>query len=143
MKLVKILGTLNSFEKNAFLKIIDNIIANSPKNTIEIEKILSDKSKELKNIDNINIAKVFILVEDEFAEYVKKEFANTTSQLDILTEIIIKDGNCIMKQDWFARLYENELRVIGKKLEVFQKIFDSDNSGIEEQRIRDYKIYKA
>ena len=143
MKLEKILDTLNSFEKNAFLKIIDSIIANSPKNAIEIEKILSDKSKELKNIDNINVAKVFILVEDEFAEYVKKEFANTTSQLDILTDIIIKDGNCIMKQDWLARLYENELKVIDKKLKVFQKIFDSDNSGIKEQRIRDYKIYKA
>jgi hypothetical protein len=101
------------------------------------------KKKELKNIDNINVAKVFILVEDEFAEYVKKEFANTTSQLDILTDIIIKDGNCIMKQDWLARLYENELKVIDKKLKVFQKIFDSDNSGIKEQRIRDYKIYKA
>jgi hypothetical protein len=143
MKLEKILDTLNSFEKNAFLKIIDSIIANSPKNAVEIEKILSDKSKELKNIDNINVAKVFILVEDEFAEYVKKEFANTTSQLDILTDIIIKDGNCIMKQDWLARLYENELKVIDKKLKVFQKIFDSDNSGIKEQRIRDYKIYKA
>lgn len=143
MKLEKILDTLNSFEKNAFLKIIDSIIANSPKNAIEIEKILSDKSKELKNIDNINVAKVFILVEDEFAEYVKKEFANTTSQLDILTDIIIKDGNCIMKQDWLARLYENELKVIDKKLKVFQKIFDSDNLGIKEQRIRDYKIYKA
>lgn len=143
MKLEKILNNLNSFEKNAFLKIIDNIITNSPKNAIEIEKILSDKSKELKNIDNINVAKVFILVEDEFAEYVKNEFANTTSQLDILTGIITKDGNCIMKQDWLARLYENELKVFDKKLKVFQKIFDSDNSGMEEQRIRDYKIYKA
>jgi predicted transcriptional regulator len=38
MKLEKILDTLNSFEKNAFLKIIDSIIANSPKNAIEIEK---------------------------------------------------------------------------------------------------------
>ena len=142
MKLEKILDALNSFEKNAFLKIIDSIIANKPKNAIEIEKILSDKSKELKNIDNINVAKVFILVEDEFAEYVRKEFVNTTSQLDILTDII-KDGNCIMKQDWLARLYENELKVIDKKLKVFQKIFDSDNPGIEERRIRDYKIYRA
>ncbi|MBU3981518.1 MAG: hypothetical protein KJ550_05050 [Proteobacteria bacterium] len=143
MKLEKILDTLNSFEKNAFLKIIDSIIANKPKNTIEIEKILSDKSKELKNIDNLNVAKVFILVEDEFAKYVRKEFVNTTSQIDILTDIIIKDGNCIMKRDWLARLYENELKAVDKKLNVFQKIFDNDNPGIEERRIRDYKIYRA
>ena len=143
MKLEKILDTLNSFEKNVFLKIIDSIIANKPKNTIEIEKTLSDKSKELKNIDNINVAKVFILVENEFAEYVRKEFVNITSQIDILTDIIIKDGNCIMKQDWLARLYENELKAVDKKLNVFKTIFNSDNSEIEERRIRDYKIYRA
>lgn len=143
MRLEKILDLLNAFEKNAFLKIIDSIIINSPKNSIEIEKILSDKSKELKNIDNINIAKVFTLVEDEFAEYVKKEFVNITSQLDVLIDIIIRDGACIIKQDWFSHLYDNELKVIGNNLEIFKEIFASDNPAIEEQRLRDYKVYIA
>jgi len=143
MKLEKMFDILNSFEKNAFLKIIDSIIADSPKNAEEIDKILSEKSKELKNIDTINVAKVFNLVENEFTEYVKNEFCNSTSQLDILTDIIIKDGNCIMKQDWLARLYENELINFNKKINMFQKAFDGANSEIDEQRKKDYKIYKA
>lgn len=143
MKLEKILDGLNSFEKNAFLKIIDSIIADKPKNAKEIDKILSDKSKELKEQDNINVARVFVLVENEYAEYVRTEFVNTTSQLDILIDIIIKDGNCIMKQDWFDRLYENQLKNIAKKLAVFQKSFDSEKSEIDTQRKRDYDTYLA
>ena len=143
MKLEKILDSLNSFEKNSFLKIIDSIIADKPKNAREIDKILSDKSKELKEQDNINVAKIFLLVEDEFVEHVRTEFVTATSQLDILIDIIIKDGNCIMRQDWFARLYETQIKNIDKKQAAFQKSFESENSEIDDQRKRDYKTYRA
>ena len=53
MKLDKILENLNSFEKNSFLKIIDSILTSKPKKADEVDKILSDKSRDLKNMDNI------------------------------------------------------------------------------------------
>lgn len=49
MKLEKILNLLNSLEKNSFLKIIDGIISESPKNAKEIDVILSEGTKELKS----------------------------------------------------------------------------------------------
>jgi hypothetical protein len=61
MKLEKILEHLNAFEKNSFLKIIDSILANNPKNIAEVDKILTDKTRDLKDMDNINVAKVFNL----------------------------------------------------------------------------------
>jgi len=143
MKLEKILDNLNSFEKNSFLKIVDGIIANSPKNRKEVDKILSDSSMDLKNIDNINIAKVFNLIETEFTEDLKTKFACIMSQLDILTDIITRDGNCIMKQDWFARLYENELKSFDSKLKAFEKDLLDEKSDTLESRRRDYIIYKA
>ena len=97
MKLEKILDSLNSFEKNFFLKVLDSIIINSPKNIKEVDKILTIANRDLKNIDNINIAKVFNIIEEEFTDYLSIEFLNTTSQFDILTDIISRDGNCIMK----------------------------------------------
>ena len=141
MKLEKILDRLNSFEKNSFLKIVDNIIANNPKKSKEIEIILSDSNKDLKNIDNLNVAKVFNLIEREFSEYVKTEFANTTSQLDILIDIIIRDGNCIMSREWFNKLYENELKQLNVKLKEFKTTISSNKADID--RLRDYKIYNA
>lgn len=143
MKLERILDTINSLEKNAFLKIIDNIISNEPKNSKEIEKILSDNDKNLKNVDNINIAKVFELIKVEFADLVRAEFVNTTSQLDIITDILIRDGNNLMKLDWFARLYEKELKSIKRKVLDLKKQLDDDKSEIEESRRRDYRIFKS
>lgn len=144
MKLEKILGNLNSLEKNSFIKIIDNIIANSPENSKAIEKILAEMGNtELKSLDNVIISKIFSLIETEFSQLIKSEFVNTSSQLDILTDIITRDGNCIMKQDWFARLYETELKTISKKIKELQKDIENPKSELSENRKRDYKIYQS
>ena len=143
MKLEKILDNLNSFEKNSFLKIIDNIYLNKPKNKVAIDKILSDNSKDLKTIDSINISKVFNLVEEEYYEHLASEFVEISSQLDIVTDILTRDGHCIAKIDWFARLYENELIQLNKKLKEFNNSLNDLTSDIEPSRRRDYEIYKA
>ncbi len=143
MKLEKILDTLNSFEKNSFLKIIDSIISKTPRNTKEVEKILTETDKELRNVDSLNVARVFSLIEDEYFESVKAEFVNTASQLDILIDIIIRDGNCIMKRDWFANLYDKEINKLNKKLKEFKSIIESSNPNLSQKKRRDYTIYKA
>ena len=142
MKLEKILDNLNSLEKNSFIKIVDNIISSNPKKIKLIEKILVDTDKGLKSVDNVIISKIFDLLVDEFSQCIQNEFVNASSQLDILTDIIIRDGNCIMKQDWFARLYEIELKNINKKIKELEHLFKDNKSDISEQRKRDYRIYK-
>ena len=126
MKLNKILDNVNSLEKNSFLKIIDNIISNKPKNHKEIEKILSENNNNLKSIDNINITKVFNLITDEFSEIIKQEFVDTSSQLDILIDIIIKDGRNLIKEDWFANLYDKEIKSLKNKTGALIKQLDKD-----------------
>ena len=145
MKLEKILDHLNSFEKNAFIKIIDNIIANkNKKNGKEIEKILSSSvSSGLKDADNIVISKVFSLVEDEFSQIIKEEFVDTSSQLDILTDIITRDGNCIMKLIWFSKLYDAEIKQITKQIKQLNDNLNDPKSDIIEKRKRDYRIYHS
>ncbi|NQX80413.1 MAG: hypothetical protein HRT66_00240 [Flavobacteriaceae bacterium] len=143
MKLNKILDNVNSLEKNSFLKIIDNIISNKPKNHKEIEKILSENNNNLKSIDNINITKVFNLITDEFSEIIKQEFVDTSSQLDILIDIIIKDGRNLIKEDWFANLYDKEIKSLKNKTGALIKQLESDKSEINNNRKRDYLIYKA
>ena len=143
MKLEKILDKLGSIEKNSFIKIIDNIISKNPKNIKEIEKILSSSDKGLKSVDNQNISKIFELTSNEFQEHIKCEFQEITSQLDILIDIIIRDGNCIMKQDWFSRLYESEIKHLKAKIKALNADFENDKSELSESRKRDYKIYKS
>ena len=142
MKLEKILGQLNSFEKNQFLKVITGIIDTPPKKSEDIDKILITSDRDLKNVDNLNIVSVFNLIEDEFAEYVRKEFIEVDSQLDILLDILIRDGNCIITRDWFNKLYEAEIKSLKLKIQEFQAELDSEKPSIDLSRIRDYKIYK-
>lgn len=143
MKLEKVLDCLNSLEKNAFLKIIDGIISDNPKNARDIDKILSDKSKELKEQDSINISKIFTLIEGEFVEHIRQETASITSQLNTLSDIIIRDGNCIMSRDWFNKLYDKQLSDLNKKNDHFKKSLENDGLKINEERRRDYKIYQS
>lgn len=143
MKLEKILDNVNSLEKNSFLKIIDNIKSCNPKNSKEIDKILSENSNDLKSVDSINIAKVFNLIKNEFAETVIAEFVNTTSQLDIFIDILIKDGNCIMNQNWLVHLYQVELAKIKTKTLHLKTELSAEKSEIDDVRKRDYNIYKS
>lgn len=142
MKLEKILDIVNSLEKNSFLKIIDNIKSSNPQNSKEIDRILSDSSNDLKSADSINIVKIFNLVREEFAETIQAEFVNTTSQLDILIDIIIKDGNCILRQDWLNKLYEKELLSLKKKTLVLKSQLEAEKSEIDDSKKRDYNIYR-
>lgn len=143
MKLEKVLDKLNSFEKNSFLKVLENIRLASPRNVKAVDKILSQHDNEFKNIDSINISSVFELLENEFVLSVKKEFLNTTSQTDLLIDIIIRDGNCIMSREWLNSLYESELKNLKIKINTLKKEFDNEKSEIDTLKKRDYLIYKA
>jgi len=143
MKLERILDNLGSLEKNSFIKIIDNIISKKPKKFKEIDKILSSSDKGLKSVDSQNISKIFSLIESEFEKTIREEFVETSSQLDILIDIITKDGNNIMKQVWFSKLYENELKSLKKKIKELEKSIKDEKSELSSNRKRDYRIYKS
>ncbi|MDA3906861.1 MAG: hypothetical protein PF484_12385 [Bacteroidales bacterium] len=143
MKLEKILDKLGSIEKNAFIKIIDNIISKSPKNAKEIEKILSSSDKGLKSVDNQNVSNIFNLTSSGFTKHIMCEFQEANSQVDILIDIIIRDGNSIMKQDWFSRLYESEIKKLKAKIKTLNTELENEKSELSESRKRDYRIYKS
>jgi hypothetical protein len=143
MKLEKILDKLGSLEKNSFIKIIDHIISKNNKNSKEIEKILSSSDKGLKSVDNLNVSNIFSLISKDFTKYLLCEFQEANSQLDILIDIIIRDGNCIMKQDWFSRLYETEIKNLKVKIKTLNTELENEKSELSESRKRDYRIYKS
>tara|TARA_B110000046_G_C12992546_1_gene398501 strand:+ start:137 stop:1984 length:1848 start_codon:yes stop_codon:yes gene_type:complete len=143
MKIERILDNLNSFEKNSFLKIIDNLIADKPSKIREIDKILNDSSGDLKSMDNINIGRVFKLLSTEFESYLEQELMNSTGQVTIVSDILVRDGNCIMKQDWLSRLYDAELKNLKKKVKDFNNQIDSEKSKLDLERQKLYRVYKA
>lgn len=140
MKISEILNFVNTFEKNYFLRSIDQIISEKPKNYKKIEKILTEIDGQIKNADNLSVENVYQLVSLEYEDTIRKEFANTTSQLDILVDILIRDGNCLMSREWLLKLYEKEIKNIKTKAKQLIVLLGQESEDI---RMRDYKIYKS
>jgi hypothetical protein len=140
MKISEILNYVNTFEKNYFLRNIDQIISEKPKNYKKIEKILTEIDGQIKNADNLSVEKVYKLVEAEYENFLRKEFSNAMSQLDILADILIRDGNCLMSREWLLKLYEKEIRNIKSKAKQLKLTLQEEE---EDSRLRDYKIYKS
>ena len=141
MKLEKVLDKLNSLEKGAFIKIINSFLS-SGCTTKEIEGILAEKDGNLKNADSIQLAQIFNLVSEKYAKYIKDEYTKTSSQLDVLLDIITRDGNCIMRIEWFAKLYDEHIKKQKAAIKCFKEDLESDKPSIGEDRVRDYKIFK-
>jgi len=47
-----------------------------------------------------------------------------------------------MKQDWFSRLYDDEIKNLKAKIKILNAEFENEKSELSEQRKRDYRIYK-
>lgn len=142
MKLERVLERLNSLEKGQFIKIINNLSAEE-KNNPKLEAILSQADSNLKNADAIQLTQAFEALADRFVSYVMEDYSKISSQLDILLNIITRDGNSIMRLDWFAKLYEEEIKKQKKAIEVFKADVTADKPSMDASRVRDYKTFAA
>ena len=136
MKLLKILDLTNQIEKNSFIKLLINIMSKNDNEDTQIEHI--------KNAGNENMVKIFNLdyVQEEFKKQVKDAVAFNFN-LDILIDIIIRDGNCIMSRNWFYELYSKEISNIKSEEKKLNDELDEEKKGhIDESRKRDYLIYR-
>ena len=142
MKLERVLERLNSLEKGQFIKIINNL-SSEEKNNPKLEAILSQADSNLKNADAIQLTQAFEALADPFVAYVMEDYSKISSQLDILLNIITRDGNSIMRLDWFAKLYEEEIKKQKKAIDVFKADVTAERPSMDASRVRDYKTFAA
>lgn len=142
MKLEKILERLNSLEKGPFVKIINGLIALQNKTTV-IDSLLAQTDGNLKNADSIQLSSIFNCVSKGYGEFLTEEYGKVSSQLDILFEILTRDGNCIMRYDWFSRLYEEQIKKQKKAIDDFKRSVNAEKPLIPVERLRDFRVYKT
>lgn len=142
MKLEKVLEKLNSLEKGQFLKIINNLSA-SEKNNPKLEAILSQADSNLKNADAIQVTQAFEVLSNRYVDFIMDDYSKVASQLDVLLNIITRDGNCIMRLDWFAKLYDDEIKKQKKAIEAFKTDVNAEKPSMDSTRVRDYKVFAA
>lgn len=142
MKLEKILERLNSLEKGPFVKVINNLIASQNKTAV-IDSLLAETEGNLKNADSIQLSRIFECVSKGYSDYLTEEYGKISSQLDILFEILTRDGNCIMRYDWFSRLYEEQIKKQKRSIDDFKRSVNAEKPAIPVERLRDFRVYKA
>ena len=140
MKLNKVFDQTNFQEKGSFYKILTNLVDKS--NSPEIDIILSSANGQFKDIESDNIVKLFDIVKNDFQVFLESEIGNSISQLDILIDILIRDGNAILKDGWFEELYKRQLKKLNESSKVFVELLDSESKELDELRRRDYNIYR-
>jgi hypothetical protein len=142
MKLIAVIDQLNAFERNAFIKVIETLKSRNPQLSKAIDAAMVSGS-DLKNADNKIISDVFEILTPAFHNHVKTEFRNVTSQLDVAIDIFIREGNSIMKLDWFSRLYEAEVKTLKSRVKEFSDALDDEKSDVPDTKRRDYTIYRG
>ena len=143
MKLEKILDTLSTLDKTSFVKIIEYLAIEATPVKRQLDNLYNQADGQLKNADSINLVKVYHLVENSYLEYLKSNFNEPGTQIDILTDVLIRDGNCIMSREWLGQLYEKEIKEAKKKIGIFKGLMNDENAkGIDIDRLRDYTIYR-
>jgi hypothetical protein len=142
MRMIKILDTVSQIEKSSFLKILDNISSELRSSKKEVDMILSEGEDQIRNIDNANIFKLYNLTKDHFADIIRKKLHYNDYHLDILVDILIRDGNSIMTREWLAKLYSDEINDLKTHIKKFLIQLEEDNREIDINRKRDYIIYR-
>ena len=118
MRLMKILDIAGQLEKSSFLRLIDTTSSDLRKSNTNIDKILTESEGYIKKIDNAAVVKLFNLIRPQLLNHYKEQMQYNEMQLDILIDIIIRDGNCIMTREWFRNLYTNEISNLEKHLQT-------------------------
>jgi len=142
MRLIDVLATINQIEKSAFLKILDGFCSDLRKSKPKIDKILSKGDGQLKNVDDENIVQLFELLTPQYKKHLQERIKFSDYQLDILVDILIRDGNSMMTREWFLKLYNNEHAKLEANIKYFKHLLDIGGEDLEHQRKRDYQIYK-
>ena len=131
MKLLKIINLTTQTEISKFYNILTAIIS-------EIDESINlDKSTDAEHfVRTFNRPEIC----NKYQLELQKSIQNDVF-LDILSDIIVRDGNCIMSRDWFKILVEKEIKSVKERMKFFKEILESKNGDIESKRIRDYRIF--
>ena len=141
MNLIKVFEQTNFQEKGSFYKILNYLIEHSISKEID-ELLSSNSSADINKFENDNIVKLFTLLNEDYYQFLQTELGSNISQLDIFIDILIRDGNAIINSTWFEELYKKQLKKLKNDGEKFIEILDSESKDIDEQRRRDYNIYR-
>jgi hypothetical protein len=143
MKLNQVLSLVNQVEKSKFITSLDKLCLDAAKNNKALAKKIDNIDGQIKNASGSEITQLYFAVRDFYKVSVKEQILMNSAQINLLVNILSRDGNCVARISWIENLYAKEwniLQSLAKELQAEIKASDSDSPN---DRSKALSIYHA
>jgi hypothetical protein len=143
MKLNQVLSIVNQVEKSKFITSLDKLCLVAAKSDKKLAKTIENIDGQIKNASGSEITQLYFAVRDFFKLSVKEQILMNSAQINLLVNILSRDGNCVARISWIESLYTKEwkaLQTLAKELEA--EINNGDMESITD-RAKALSVYHA
>ncbi|WP_149981985.1 hypothetical protein [Pseudoalteromonas rhizosphaerae] len=143
MKLNQVLSIVNQVEKSKFISCLDRLCSDAAKNNKTLAKTIDNIDGQIKNASGSEITQLFNTVREFFKISVKEQILMSTAQLNLLVNILSRDGNGVARISWIESLYEKEWAELSTLSKELKECIHQGYSESFLERNRALKIYHA
>ncbi|WMS96253.1 hypothetical protein RB215_17805 (plasmid) [Pseudoalteromonas sp. HL-AS2] len=143
MKLNQVLSVVNQVEKSKFISCLDRLCSDAAKNNKKLAKTIDNIDGQIKNASGSEITQLFNTVRDFFKISVQEQILMSSAQLNLLVNILSRDGNGVARISWIESLYEKEWAELSKLSKELKECIQQNSAEGILERNRALKIYHA
>lgn len=141
MKLNQVLSIVNQVEKSKFITSLDRLCLDAAKNNKALAKKIDNIDGQIKNASGSEITQLYFAVRDFYKVSVKEQILMNSAQINLLVNILSRDGNCVARISWIESLYTREWRILQSLAEELQTEIMACNSNSPTDRSKALSIY--
>lgn len=143
MKLNQVLSIVNQVEKSKFITSLDKLCLDAAKSNKKLAKTIDNIDGQIKNASGSEITQLYFAVRDFFKISVTEQILMNSAQINLLVNILSRDGNCVARISWIESLYAKEWKILQSlSKELVAEMNDGPGDSIND-RAKALKIYHA
>lgn len=141
MKLNQVLSIVNQIERSKFITNLDRLCFDTAKNNKTLAKKIDNIDGQIKNASGSEITQLYFAVRDFYKVSVKEQILMNSAQINLLVNILSRDGNCVARTSWIERLYAREWLILQSLAEKLQVEIRACNSSSPSDHSKALSIY--
>lgn len=143
MKLNQVLSIVNQVEKSKFITSLDKLCLDAAKSNKKLAKTIENIDGQIKNASGSEITQLYFAVKDFYKGAVKEQILMNSAQINLLVNILSRDGNCVARISWIETLYVKEWNLLQSLSKELQAEIKANESSSATDRTKALSIYHA
>lgn len=112
MQLQQALVTLNQIEKSKFINCLDKLCTLAAAGNKTVSDTLDKVNRQIKDASGSQVTQLFYAVKDDFKQQLANEIAMSDASLDLMVNILSRDGNGVARLSWIEQLFLKEWQAL-------------------------------